>query len=160
MFVDDVTAPCHQSNGTNRTRSEKEESLRVGTWMDEGGRNARKTSPTREVIVPCRSASHAGRKRVWGSHGERGQKFGSCWVDQPSQEVVLFLSIRIPTPKFSFDRGRRGWKELVCFLRLSYVDRRSRMVLYHSEAWSSEQLQPGIVRDPAGITVWCHSMVP
>ena len=33
------------------------------------------------------------------------------------------------------------------------------MVLYHSEAWSSEQLQAGIVRDPIGITVWCHSMV-
>ena len=33
------------------------------------------------------------------------------------------------------------------------------MVLDHPEAWSSEQLQAGIVRDPIGITVWCHSMV-
>ena len=60
------------------------------------GRNER-TAPTREGIVPCRSASHAGHGRVWGFCGERGQKFGSCWVDQPSQEVVPFLSIRIHT---------------------------------------------------------------
>ena len=33
------------------------------------------------------------------------------------------------------------------------------MVLYHSEAWSSEQLQAVIVRNPAGIIVWYHSMV-
>ena len=45
--------------------------------------------------------------------------------------------------------------------RRGYVDRRSRMVLYHSEAWSSEQLQAGIVRNTAGIIliVRCHSMV-
>ena len=34
------------------------------------------------------------------------------------------------------------------------------MVLYHSKARSSEQLQAGIFRDPAGIIVWCHRMVP
>ena len=34
------------------------------------------------------------------------------------------------------------------------------MVLYHSEAWSSEQLQAEIVGNPGGIIVWCHSMVP
>ena len=33
------------------------------------------------------------------------------------------------------------------------------MVLDHPEAWSSEQLQAGIVRNPADIIVWCHSMV-
>ena len=33
------------------------------------------------------------------------------------------------------------------------------MVIYHSEAWSSEQLQAGIVRNPADIIVWCHSTV-
>ena len=34
------------------------------------------------------------------------------------------------------------------------------MVLYHSEAWSCEQLQAGMFRNPAGIIVWCHSTVP
>ena len=34
------------------------------------------------------------------------------------------------------------------------------MVLYHSEAWSCEQLLAGIVRNPAGIMDWCHGMVP
>ena len=34
------------------------------------------------------------------------------------------------------------------------------MVLYHSQAWSCEQLLAGLVRNPAGIMVWCHSTVP
>ena len=34
------------------------------------------------------------------------------------------------------------------------------MVFYHSEAWSCAQLLAGIVRNPAGIMVWCHDMVP
>ena len=70
---------------------------RVGVWIKQGSRNGR-TTPIREGIVPCRPASHAGRERVWGSSGERGQKLGSRWVDQPSQEVLPFLSIRIPPP--------------------------------------------------------------
>ena len=68
---------------------------RVWVWIEQGSRNGR-TTPTREGIVLCRRANHAERERVWGSCGERGHKLGSRWVDQPSQEVVPLLSIRIP----------------------------------------------------------------
>ena len=54
------------------------------------------TTPTREGFVPCSPANHAGRERVWGSCGERGQKVGIRWVGQTTQEVVSFRFIRIP----------------------------------------------------------------
>ena len=135
---------------------------RVGVWIEQGSRNER-TAPTRKGIVPCRSASHAGHERVWGSCGERGQTLVVAGLINQARRLCLsFLSESTPPPpsSFSFDRGGRGRKELVFFSRLSYVDRRSLMVLYHSEAWSCGQLQAGIVRNPAGIIVWCHSMVP
>ena len=87
---------------------------RVGVWIAHGRRSERST-PICGGIVPYRPASHAGRERVWGSCGERGQKFGSRWVDQPSQEAMPFPSIRIyspPTPLKFFDRGGRGRKEI------------------------------------------------
>ena len=76
-----------------------------------------------------------------------------------------FLSIRIPPPSpqvfLSTGEGGGGKSyQVVFFLRLSYVDRRNRIVLYDSEAWSCEQLHAGTFRNPAGIIVWCHSMVP
>ena len=83
--------------------------------MEQGSRNER-TAPTREGIVLCKSAIHAGRERVWGSCDERGQKFGSRWVNQPSQEVVPLLSIRIHSlfppgtggPVYGRDTGRKN----------------------------------------------------
>ena len=99
LSVDGVTAPRHQSNGTNRGSLEtyiasEIDALSCGVWIEQGSRNER-TTLTREGVVPCRPASHAGRERVLGSCGEREHKLGSRWVDQPSQEVGPFLSIRI-----------------------------------------------------------------
>ena len=123
--------------------------------VETGGR----LTPACEGIVPCRPASHAGRERVWGSCGERGHKLGSRWVDQRSQEVVPFFSIRTPPPpKFFFRQGRKGAEGAGFFFTLE-LDRRNRMEIYHSEAWPSEQLHAGIIRNPAGTIVWCHSMV-
>ena len=90
-----VRTRCNAPPPPNEVRKRR---CRVEVWIEQGIRNGRMTTPTLEEIVPCRPASHAGRERVWGSCGERGQKFGSRWVDQPSQEVVPFLSIRINPP--------------------------------------------------------------
>ena len=90
-----VRTRCNAPPPPNEVRKRR---CRVEVWIEQGIRNGRMTTPTLEEIVPCRPASHAGRERVWGSCGERGQKFGSRWVGQPSQEVVPFLSIRINPP--------------------------------------------------------------
>ena len=81
------------------------------------------TTPTREGIVPCGTGSHAGRERGWGFCGERGQKLGSRWICQPSQEVVSFLPSESPPPplKFFFRQGREGAEGASFFLRLGYI---------------------------------------
>ena len=63
-----------------------------------------------------------------------------------------------PPPKFFFRQGRKGAEGAGFFFTLE-LDRRNRMEIYHSEAWPSEQLHAGIIRNPAGTIVWCHSMV-
>ena len=62
--------------------------------------------------------SHAGRERGWGSCGERGQKLGSRWVGQPSQEVAPFLSIRIHAPSTD-----ERWNRMRDETRIEYVPR-------------------------------------
>ena len=60
--------------------------------MEQGSRIER-TAPIREEIVPCKSASHAGRDRVWGSCGERGQRLGfAVLINQAKGLCHSFLS--------------------------------------------------------------------
>ena len=65
---------------------------RVGIWIERRGRNGRTPTPTREGIVRCRPASHAGRERVWGSCGERGQTLGAVVAGLVNQARGLSLS--------------------------------------------------------------------
>ena len=70
------------------------------------------TTLTREVAVPCRSASRARREREWGSCDELGHKLGSRWIGQSSQEGMPFIYIRItpaapPPSSVSLDKGAR-----------------------------------------------------
>ena len=69
-------------------------------------------TPTCEEIVPCRSASHAGRERVWGSCGEREQKFGVAGLINQARRLCLSFLSELSPSQVSFYRGGRGRKEL------------------------------------------------